>query len=243
MSAGLTGRHRAHTTLPSPRHSCRTLGIPRSLFWAVCLTVGGVPLVTGAASATIDTDVLQRPWPKQWVRDIEVGRYQVRWRQLASRKEGVFAGVRFTAPLDRQALWPKTSDFTAIGRMTPGVTAVRFLEQEPHRSVIQLDIQVLWKTILLTFEIEEDPPRAMRFRLVNETLGEYRGVCWMEDPPAMPGASMATGTIVELATWFKPARPIPTGLVLLIERMTFLQGVKEFLESCEQPPVKPQEVK
>ena len=201
---------------------------------AILWSLSGVVLPQQLSSAAIETEFLQRPWPRQWVRELEVGRYQVRWRQWASRTEGIFAGVRFVAPLDRDALWSKTSDVTSIGHMTPGVKAVRILEQQANHQVIQLDVQVLWKTLRLMFEVEEDPPNAMRFRLVNEMLGEYRGVCWMEDAPATPEASDSAWTVVELATRLKPARPIPMGLVLLVQRMTYLQGVKAFLESCEQ---------
>jgi hypothetical protein len=186
------------------------------------------------SSGTIDTEWLQQPWPKQIVRYLEVGRYEVQWRQRANRREGVYAGVRFTAPLDQASVWEKTSDFSDIGRMTPGVVAVRTLEQGPTRQVIQLDVQVLWKSLQLTFEVEQDPPEAMRFRLVNELLGEYRGVCWLKAAPA--------GTVVELATWLKPARPIPTSLLLFVERKVFLDGVRNFLEECERYPPSHQRV-
>ena len=180
------------------------------------------------SAGTVDTEFLQKPWPKQTVRHLEVGRYEVRWRQRANRREGVYAGVRFTAPLDRASVWDKTSDFSDIGRMTPGVSAVRFLEETPTRQVIQLDVTVLWKTLQLTFEVEQDPGRAIRFRLVNKLLGEYWGVCWLEEASA--------GTIVELATWLKPSRPIPVGLLLFVERKTLLDGVRNFLEECERYP-------
>ena len=192
-------------------------------------------LLPAALSAgAIDTEFLQKPWPKQIVRHLEVGRQEVQWRQRASRREGVFVGVRFLAPLDRQAVWDKTSDFSDIGRMTPGVSAVRFLEQGPTRQVIQLDVKVLWKQLQLIFEVEQDPGQAIRFRLVNEVLGEYRGVCWLEDPPsAAAGGGQAPQTVVELATWLKTSRPIPAGLLLFIERKVFLDGVKNFLKECE----------
>ena len=195
------------------------------------------------SAGTIDTEFLQKPWPKQIIRHLEVGRYEVQWRQRASRRDGVFAGVRFLAPLDRQSVWDKTNDFSELGRMTPGVTAVRFLEQGPTRQVIQLDVKVLWKTLQLTFEVEQDPPRAIRFRLVNEVLGEYRGVCWLEDPlETAAGTESQSKTLVELATWLQPSRPLPMGLILVVERMTFLEGVKSFLEECERYPKDSQEV-
>lgn len=187
------------------------------------------------SAGTVDTEFLQTPWPRQIVRHLEVGRHEVQWRQRAGRREGVFAGVRFLAPLDRQAVWEKTSDFSDVGRMTPGVSAVRFLEEGPTRQVIQLDVKVLWKTLQLTFEVEEDPGQAIRFRLVNEVLGEYWGVCWLEDPPqAAGGEGVAPQTVVELATWLKPSRPIPVGLLLFVERKVFLDGVRNFLEECER---------
>ena len=82
--------------------------------------------------------------------------------------------------------------------------------------------------------MEQDPGQAIRFRLVNEVLGEYWGLCWLEDPPqAATGGSQAPQTVVELATWLKTSRPIPAGLLLFVERKVFLDGVKNFLEECE----------
>ena len=194
-----------------------------------------VLLCCGVLSAgPIDTAFLEQPWPKQTVRHFEVGRDEVTWRQRANRREGVFAGVRFLAPLDQQAVWDKTRDFSDIGRMTPGVTAVRFLEDTPTRQVIQLDVKVLWKTLQLTFEVEQDPPQAIRFRLDNDLLGQYWGLCRLEDAPE--------GTAMELATWLKPSRPIPTSVLLLVERKMFLDGVRNFLEECERHPQSNQQV-
>lgn len=188
-----------------------------------------VLLFCGALSAgTIDTEFLEHPWPRQTVRRFEVGRHEVQWRQRANRQDGVFVGVTFLAPLNRQAVWEKTSDFSDIGRMTPGVTAVRFLEDTPTRQVIQLDVKVLWKTLQLIFVVEQDPPQAIRFRLENDLLGQYWGICRLEDS--------SEGTAMELATWLKPSRSIPTSLILFIERKTFLDGVRNFLEECERHP-------
>jgi hypothetical protein len=201
----------------------------------VCVGVCWLCSTLTASAGTIDTDFLQQPWPKQLVREMEVGRYQVRWRQQASRKEGIFAGVRFEAPLEQQAVWDLANDYSDIGRITPGVTAVRFLEQQPTRQVIQIDIKVLWKTLRLTFEVEQEPPKAIRFKLVHTALGEYRGLCVFEGPPASgAGERQTSGTSIELSTWLKPSRPIPMGPLLLVERMVLLQGVKAFLESCER---------
>ena len=162
-----------------------------------------------------------------------MGRHPVRWRQRASKADGLFAGVRFTAPLPQQAVWDLANDYQDVGQITPGVTAVRYLERSETREVIQLDVKVLWKTLTLTFEVEKEPPRLMRFRLVNEALGEYRGISvFAEEGPA--GGAHPSGTGVELATWLKPSRPVPMGLLLLVERMAMLQAAREFLETCER---------
>ncbi len=195
------------------------------------LGVFGLAGLVGAG--TIATDVLQRhPWPREWAKEFEVGRAPVVWRQGYSRTDGIFGGVVFTAPLPRQQVWELANDYTDIGLVTPGVQAVRFLEQTPTRQVIQIDVKVLWKDLRLTFEVEQEPPRAIRFRLANRALGEYRGLCRFEE---RAGAADSSGeTDVELSTWLQPARPVPARLLLLVQRMTFLRGVRGFLESCEQ---------
>ena len=191
---------------------------------------------------TIDTDFIQSPWPNQWVREFEVGRYQVRWRERVSKQEGLFAGASFEAPLARPTVWDLANNYSDIGTMTPGVVAVRFLEQQPTRQVIQIDVKVLWKTLRLIFEVEQDPPNAIRFRLVNKVLGEYRGLCVFDElPSGVTTQPSAPRTGVELSTWLKPARPVPMGLLLIVERITMLRGVKGFLESCEHPTPAPAE--
>ena len=190
--------------------------------------------VSSHADRTIETDFLERSWPRQWVRDLEVGRYEVRWRQRASRNDGIFAGVQFVAPLEQHTVWELANDYSDIGKVTPGVTAVRFLKQDANRQVIQIDVKVLWKTLRLNFEVEQDPPNAVRFRLRNQALGEYRGVCVFKEAARQAGEDQPNGTTVELSTWLKPTRPVPMGLLLVVERMTFLQGVKSFLETCEK---------
>ena len=196
----------------------------------------GLALLCAAATAsagTIDAAFLKPPWPRQVVREFEVGRYPVRWRQRASRTDGLFVGVRFDAPLGRQAVWERANDYTDIGRITPGVTAVRFLERSPTRQVIQLDVKILWKMVRLTFEVEQDPPKEIRFRWADRQFGEIRGLCVFEEPrdsTERPGGRPAATTI-EMMTWFKPSRPVPLGVLLVVERMAVLHAVKDFLAS------------
>lgn len=178
-------------------------------------------------AGSIDTSFIERPWPKQRARELEVGRYPVRWRYSAGKAQGIFAGVKFEVPQSRQQVWDRANEYRDIGQITPGVTAVRYLEQTDTRKVIQVDVKILWKTFTLTFEVEQEPPRAVRFRLVNKALGEYRGLCLFEDAPA--------GTSMELATWLQPSRPVPVGLLLAVERMTMLLAAREFLESFDTP--------
>jgi len=177
-------------------------------------------------AGSIETEFLEQPWPRQMVREYEVGKWPVRWRQKASVTEGIFAGASFNTTTPLEQTWELATDYTDLGSMTPGVTAVRMIEQTPTRQVIQIDIKVLWKTLRLRFEIEQERPDAVRFRLVNPELGEYRGVCLMRQEP--------NHTQVELATWLKPAVRLPSGLILSVERIVLLRGIRNFLETCEQ---------
>ena len=205
------------------------------------IAVGLLCLATEASAWTINAEFLKPPWSKQVVREFEVGRYPVRWRQRVSRNDGLFTAVRFEVSLGRQAVWGRANDYSDVGRMTPGVTAVRFLEQSPSRQVIQLDVKVLWKTLQLTFEVEQEPPREIRFRWADQRFGEIRGLCVFEEPPppTQPGTAVraSASTTVEMATWFKPSRPVPLGLLLVVERVALLHAAKAFLESCEQSNV------
>jgi hypothetical protein len=192
------------------------------LLWLSALLILGCPAWAGS----IDTAVIERPWPKQRSRQLEVGRYPVRWRCSAVKRQGIFAGVGFEVPRARPQVWERANAYRDIGQMTPGVTAVRYLERSETRQVIQVDMKILWKTLTLTFEVEREPPRAVRFRLANRALGEYLGLCLFEETPA--------GTSIELATWLQPSRPVPAGLLLAVERMTMLRAAREFLETCEK---------
>jgi len=190
-------------------------------FWFSMLLLG----VSPAVAASIDTAFLEQPWPRQWVRDYEVGKYPVRWRQKPSAREGLFAGAAFVTPTPPQQTWTLATDYSDLGTMTPGVSAVRFLENTPTRQVIQIDVKVLWKQLQLTFEVEQEAPRVVRFRLVNQEIGEYRGVCVLSPE--------GQATRIELATWLKPVVRVPSGLVLWVERVVLLRGIRNFLEACE----------
>ena len=211
----------------------RSGGLAWTVAGLLCVA-GGAPALRAGAAGTIETDFLQQPWPHQRVRVLKVCRTALRWRQRAGRTDGIFAGVQFIAPLAHQRAWDLANDYTDIGRGTPGVTGVRFLERSPSRQVIQVDVKVLWKRLRLVFEVEQEPPQIIRFRLVNEAIGEYRGVCTFAEPPrAEAGRERRAETSIELSTWFNPSRPVPAGLLLFAERMTLLQGVKEFLKTCD----------
>ena len=195
------------------------------------IIVGLVLSAVSVSAGSIETAFLEQPWPRQWVHEYEVGKYAVRWRQKAKAEEGIFAGASFAAEATLQRTWALATDYTDLGTMTPGVERVRWLERTPTRQVIQISVKVLWKTLQLTFEIEQDPPKAVRFRLLNPELGEYRGVCLMQQE--------GTTTRVDLATWLKPAIPVSGGLVLWVERIVLLRGIRNFLETCERAPTTP----
>lgn len=190
-------------------------------------------LVCASAWAeAIDTAFIEAPWPKQRVQETEVGRHAVRWRSRASKQDGIFAGVGFAASLDEAAVWKIANEYQDVGKMTPGVTAVRYLERSDTHEKIAIDVKILWKTLTLTFDVEKEAPRIMRFRLVNKALGEYRGVCRFDAAPASKDGMPST--TVELATWLKPAHPVPMRLLLTVERMTMLQGARKFLDAIDQ---------
>ncbi|MBI4343689.1 MAG: hypothetical protein HY601_02615 [Candidatus Omnitrophica bacterium] len=183
------------------------------------------------ASEPIDTAFLQGAWPKQRVRTLEIGRYPARWRQQASRADGVFAGLEFEAPCPRQELWSRTTDYADLRDDVPGVLKVEVTPQGPGRWEVTVQMQVLWKTFRLRFEVEEARLAGqdeVRFRLSHPVIGEYRGVCWLRD------AAGSGRTAVGLATWLQPARPVPVRLILLVERMALLRGMRNFLESLER---------
>lgn len=199
--------------------------------WAAWPWVFTLALAAPAAAGSIDTSFLERRWPRQHEREFEVHKYPLRWRQRLSRTEGIFAGAGFTAPSRLDRTWQLATDYTDLGRMTPGVSAVRFLESTPTRQVVQIDVEILWKDLTLTFEVEQDPPHAVRFRLLNEFIGEYRGVSLFRPEGEQ--------TAVELATWLRPAVPVPGRLILWAERVVLLKGIRRFLEACERAETSP----
>ena len=224
-------------TSPALRSTRYFFNRPLLLITQASLSIALVLLLIGPAWAgTIDTEFLeQRPWPNEWVHETEVGRYPVVWRQRASKADGIFGSVRFEVPLPQARVWELSTDYQDVGTLTPGVTAVHYLEESETRQVIQVDVKVLWKELQLIFEVEQEPPTAIRFRLVNDLIGEYRAICRLVPVPGPPTKEFGVGTtIVEMTTWLKPARPIPTAMLLLVERMTLLRGARAFLELCEQ---------
>ena len=184
------------------------------------------------ASAAIDTATLEAPWPKQHVRELDIRRHHVRWRQYASGKDGIFVGARFVSPASVADAWNISADYGELKRLTPGVKSVRVIEETPTREIVETEMKVLWKTVRLRFEVERDPPRAVRFRLVHKRIGEYLGVCLIQ-----PHGERESE--VEMITWLKPAVRLPTGLILSIQRMVFLQGIRNYLEACEQAGTTP----
>ncbi len=171
---------------------------------------------------------MEQPWPKQREHTYEVGKAEVRWRQKVSAQEGIFAGARFIAPLALERTWRLSSDYSDVGTMTPGVTAVRVIEHTPTRQVIEVDVKVLWKTVRLHFEMEQEPPAALRFRMQTPVLGQYLGVARMRQVAA-------SQTEIDLATWMSPPARVPRGLVIWVERGAILGGIRNFLKTCASP--------
>ena len=169
------------------------------------MVIGGLALAWPRAgwADLFDADPLLGPWPRQTARQLEVGRHPVTWRQRAA-PEGLFAGVQFTAPLDHQAVWERATAVTDLGRVSPEVERVVTHEDGPNRQQIQVTIRVLWRRLTLMFDVEKEPPEAVRlrlpalpsattpaarylprsevrFRLTNRLIGEYRGACRFDE--------------------------------------------------------------
>ena len=187
-----------------------------------------------AEKGKIETGFLEQPWKRQRTRSLEVGRWPVVWRERAAKKEGIFAGLTFVAPVDRKHAWDLSSGYDDLGKKTPGIKSIKIIEESPNRQVVQAEVEVLWRILVLNFEVEQEPMEVMRFRLSNPEIGEYIGVCRFTDAEiAANGKSPSTaGTALELSTWFKPARPVPAGLILMAQRIVMLRGARTFLESC-----------
>ena len=199
------------------------------------VAVACLALLVGSASAAIDSGELSQPWPKQRTHLYEVGRYPVLWRHKSSKQEGLWAGVSFIAPRPRATVWALSNDYSDLGKMTPGVQAVRIRQEGEHRKVIAVDMKVLWKSVTLTFEFEEDPPNAIRFRWQDRRFGEYVGIATFADVAAKSGEASAQ-TQVDLSTRFKPYRAAPLRLLLGVERMAMISATRDFLKSCEKSP-------
>jgi len=198
--------------------------------------VAALAVVFGAAvlaAAAIDTETIERPWPKEHTREYEVGRDTVRWRQKVDKRQGLFAGMRFTVPRERQAVWKLSNDYSGVGHITPGVEAVRYIKEGPNRQIIEVDMKVLWKLFTLRFEMEQEPPKAVRFRWADERFGEYLGVAVFEEV-AGTGKDAAPATRVDLSTRFLPVHPVPMHLLLGVERIAMLTAAKKFLKACER---------
>ncbi len=185
-------------------------------------------VLAGAASAfaAIDTTLLEQPWPRASQRTFEIDKYAVQWRQALPREQGIYAGVRFTAPLGLQATWDLAQDYRGMGQQTPGVDAVRFMDESPTRQLIELDVRVLWRKLTLRFAVEREAPQRLRFALLESPLGAYYGISTFTPTD--------TGTVVDLAIYLKPARRVPARLLLAVERLAILGGTRAFLKACEQ---------
>ncbi len=192
-----------------------------------------VPSTAGLAPSPIDTAFLEKPWKDQLEREFEVGRHNVYWRQRSSKSDGLFAGMRFTAPLDRKRAWYLANEYSDVGLSTPGIKSVQITEKTPTFKVVRVEAEVLWISLALNFEVEQLAPEIVRFRLVDSKIGQYFGYCRFQDAPAEAAAAPGA-TQMEFATWFKSSKPIPGGLALLAERMVLLRGARSFLRLCEK---------
>lgn len=176
--------------------------------------------------------MLEGPWPGQREHTYEVGHAQVQWRQRASATEGMFTGARFTAAVPRERAWVLSNDYSGLGTKTPGIQAIRVVEESPHHKRFEVDIKVLWKSATLRIELDEEPPELLRFRMDTLRLGRYIGRARMR-------AVDASHTEVDLATWLSPPTRVPRGLVMWAQRVAIFGGIRNFLKACEPAPAAP----
>ena len=155
-----------------------------------------------------------------------MGRHDVRWRQHASKTQGIFAGASFVAPAPQPKTWELATAYSDLGANSKDVEAVRILEDSPERQVVEVDIKVLWKRLTLRFEVEREAPHVLRCRLRHTAIGDYLALARFD-----PASSDAT--TVTLATWFHPAVRVPSGLILYAERVVLVHGIRAFLTTCE----------
>lgn len=190
---------------------------------------------TAFCFAAIDTGSLEQPWPKQLCRDYEAGRFPVKWRHKLIKKEGLFAGVSFTAKGGLQAVWDLATDYSNVDKATAAIQALRVREESANRQSVEVELKVLWKTMTLTFEVEKEAPNALRFRWNDMRFGEFKGVALFSEEAASK-ENPEGGTRVAVSTLFHPYRAAPLRLLLGFQRMAMLHASRDFLEACENPP-------
>lgn len=183
----------------------------------------------GASAPTVDVEALRQPWRNERARVVEVGRHPVRWRHAIRRREGLKAGVRFTAPLPRRDVWTLATDYRAIGRMTPGVSDVQVTPAGPQRQRVAVEVRVLWKQLRMVLDVEHDPPQQVRFLWRHPQIGALQGLCTFDASQPLE----TDATLVECSSWFQPSRQAPLGLLAAVERAALLHAVHQFLSACD----------
>lgn len=176
----------------------------------------------------IDTHFIEQPWRSERSHLTEVGRDEVLWRS-ALTKEAVFCGVKFEAPAPIDVVWSEMSKYSDLETMSPGVESVKVLVEEENYLELEIRIKVLWRHLVLNFQLEREPQHYTRFCLMNPELGEYRGVMATQPVDGNPRF-----TDVALSTWLKPAVPVSMRLLLVAERMVILGSVEKFNETCRE---------
>lgn len=175
-------------------------------------------------------EYLARPWPRERARHIEVGRTDVVWREATLKHRQILAGADFTVPSDVATTWSALTDYRALGPLTPGVTRVELLEETPTRRLVQVTIALRTlfgtRTLQLRYAIDQEPPRWVTFRLLENPFVDYRG---RVELTAADG-----GTRLALATALHPRVAIPSWLLLWVERHVVLGGIRTWLTT---PPI------
>ncbi len=191
-----------------------------------------VCLVVTPAFGSIQTGDLTHKWVEYSERTYEVRRYDVDWRWRVSSDEKIHTGLSFTLPFPRQLLWNQSLKYSLIGEKTRGVKKIEVLYQDAHREIVQVTLKVLWKTATLKIEFERNEPREIRFQIDHSKFGHFRGVVEFKEVPRA-GDHLQKATEGELTAVFQPAYDLPSGIVLMVQRMVLLRGLRAYFELCE----------
>ncbi len=165
-------------------------------------------------------------------REYEVHKYVVTWYAMAPGENKLYSRASYDLPFPRQLIWDEAIKYEQVAKSARGVKRLDVLYEDEHKQVVELAIKVLWTDWVFQFEIEREAPRTMTFRVDHPKLGQCRGYSEFTEKGKV-GASEMAQTHVELVMSLEPAVSVPDNMVLMIQKMIVLRGLRSFFELCE----------